>query len=244
MITWKLLTDKGMRDHNEDMIGSRQIGNRYCFVLADGLGGHGKGEVASRLVVNEILAEFETYATAEEFLKRALLRAQTALRQEQEAMNCSSEMKTTVVCLVVDEKQMQWAFCGDSRLYYIYKNKIRQRTIDHSVPQVLALSKQIKEKDIRFHEDRNRLLRVLGTEDNGKQMFEIMPPVARKGKQKFLMCSDGFWEYIFEKDMEKLLKTSKTSEEWIQQMQKAVLENGRGHDMDNYSAIAVWVDEK
>lgn len=241
MITWSLLTDKGMREHNEDTIGYRQIGERYCFVLADGLGGHGKGEVASKLAVNTILAEFECYKDMTEFLQRAISSAQNELLQTQRQMNCTTEMKTTVVCLVTDGKQMQWAFCGDSRLYYLYKNKIRQRTIDHSVPQMLVLSKQLKEKQIRFHEDRNRLLRVLGMESE-KQVFEIMPPIEVKGYQKILMCTDGFWEYVFEKDMQKLSKATKTPEEWVNAMKTIVLENGQGHDMDNYSAIAVWVD--
>ncbi len=241
MITCSLITDKGMRDHNEDMVGYRQIGERYCFVLADGLGGHGKGEVASKLAVDTILAEFERYTDMTEFLQRAITSAQNALLNTQKQMNCTTEMKTTVVCLVIDGKQMQWAFCGDSRLYYLYKNKIRQRTIDHSVPQMLVLSKQLKEKQIRFHEDRNRLLRVLGMESE-KQVFEIMPPMDVKGRQKFLMCTDGFWEYVFEKDIQKLAKNSKTADEWVEKMKTIVLENGQGHDMDNYSAIAVWVD--
>lgn len=243
MITYSMITDKGMRDHNEDMIGCRQIEQRYCFVLADGLGGHGKGEVASKLAVDTILAEFENYTGMEEFLYRAITSAQIALLNAQKQMNCTTEMKTTVVCLVVDGKQMQWAFCGDSRLYYFYKNKIKQRTIDHSVPQLLALSKQIKEKEIRFHEDRNRLVRVLGMEYE-KQVFEVMKPIDVKGRQRFLMCTDGFWEYVFEKDMEKILRKSKTADEWIVEMKKIVLDNGKGHDMDNFSAITVWVDEK
>lgn len=241
MITWNMITDKGMRGHNEDSIGGRQIGERYCFVLADGLGGHGKGEVASKLAVDTVLREFDTYTTMEEFLRRALTNAQESLLQMQRKMNCTNEMKTTIVCLVVEEDRLQWAFCGDSRLYYLYKNKIRQRTIDHSVPQMLVLSKQIKEKEIRFHEDRNRLLRVLGMECE-KQVFEIMPPVERKGRQKFLMSSDGFWEYVFEKEIEKSLKKADTPEAWVEAMRAIVLERGKDHDMDNYSAIAVWVD--
>ena len=150
----------------------------------------------------------------------------------QKKMNCMTEMKTTIVCMVMEGTRMQWAFCGDSRLYYFQKNKIKQRTVDHSVPQRLALSKQIKEKEIRFHEDRNRLLRVLGMECE-KQVYEVMPPRDIKGCQRILMCTDGFWEYIIEKDMEKTLKASKSAEEWLLKMKKIVLENGKVQDMDN-----------
>lgn len=242
MITYSMITDRGMRNHNEDNVGYKQIGERLCFVLADGLGGHGKGEVASKLVVDTILSEFENYTETEEFLQRAISTAQTILLSTQKQMNCTTEMKTTIVCLVVDANHLQWAFCGDSRLYYFYKNKIKQRTIDHSVPQLLALSKQIKEKDIRFHEDRNRLVRVMGMEYE-KQVFEIMPPIDIKGHQKFLMCTDGFWEYVLEKDMEKTSKKTPSPEAWIEEMRQIVLANGKNHDMDNYSAIAVWIEK-
>lgn len=243
MISWSMITEKGMREHNEDKVGYRQIGQRYCFVLADGLGGHGKGEVASKLVVDTILSEFEIYSGTEEFLHRAICKAQNVLLERQKLMNCRTEMKTTVVCLVVDDKKVQWAFCGDSRLYYWYKNKILQRTLDHSVPQMLVLAKQLKEKKIRFHEDRNRLLRVLGMECD-KQVFEILPQMDMKGGQKFLMCTDGFWEYVSENDMKKSLKKAANPDMWIENMQKLVLKNGQGHDMDNYSAIAIWICEK
>ena len=63
----------------------------------------------------------------------------------------------------------------------------------------------------------------------------------RTDKQAFLLCSDGFWELIDEKMMCKTLKKAKTPEEWLKSMEQIVLENGKGTNMDNYSAIAVFV---
>lgn len=239
MITWKELTDKGSRDHNEDSIGVGQFGDRLCFVLADGLGGHGKGEVASQLVVRTVLEDFERGYQRDTFLKSSLQHAQEELLKEQEMRNCPSEMKTTVVCLLIDGDYVQWAFAGDSRLYRLEKKKIKQRTIDHSVPQMLVLSREIKEKEIRFHEDRNRLLRVMGA-DYGREVFEISPAIERRENQQFLLCSDGFWELIVEKEMEKLLRKAGSVSEWVDAMQHIVMQNGAGKQMDNYSAIAVW----
>jgi serine/threonine protein phosphatase PrpC len=59
----------------------------------------------------------------------------------------------------------------------------------------------------------------------------------------FLMCSDGFWELIEEKQMIKLLKKAQSVEEWLDSMVSEVMSNGKGKDMDNNSAIAVWVEE-
>ena len=64
----------------------------------------------------------------------------------------------------------------------------------------------------------------------------------RSGQQAFLLCTDGFWELIEEKKMEALLKKADTPEQWIRLMQEVILKNGRNTDMDNYSAIAVWLE--
>ena len=107
---------------------------------------------------------------------------------------------------------------------------------------MLALAGEIKEKEIRHHPDRNRLLKVLGTESMGK--YEESEEIVRGGRQAFLLCSDGFWELIDEKKMESTLRSSSTPQEWLDAMERIVIRNGRGIQMDNYSAITVWIDEK
>ncbi len=100
---------------------------------------------------------------------------------------------------------------------------------------------EIKEKEIRHHPDRNRLLRVLGVEVE-ELKHQVSEPINREGRQAFLLCSDGFWELIEEKKMEATYKKASTPEEWLQEMQKIVMKNGKNTNMDNYSAIAVWID--
>lgn len=240
MVTFNMISEKGEREHNEDSVGYKQLGDRYCFVLADGLGGHGKGEVASRIVVDSILSHFENCYKREIFLTESLAIAQEQLLMEQKKNNCPTEMKTTVVCLLIDDDYVQWGYAGDSRLYMFQKRKYAHRTLDHSVPQMLVLSKEIKEKEIRFHEDRNRLLKVMGMAYD-KMVFEVSQPLERKENRQFLLCSDGFWEFVLEKEMEKLLKKAKTPEEWIESMRLLALEHGSGKNMDNFSAVGVWL---
>lgn len=241
MITWYTVTDKGGRNYNEDAVKVCGYNGRYCFILADGLGGHGKGEVASNLAVQSVFKDFMEHYEWDNFLKTSLQRAQEALLKEQKEKNCPMGMKTTIVCLIVDGDYVQWGFSGDSRLYYFYKKKWKLRTIDHSVPQMLALTREIKEKKIRFHEDRNRLLKVLGMEYD-KPVFEIGPVLERKKNSQFLLCSDGFWELVTEKDMEKQLKKAGSPEEWIKALEQMVQKNGAGRNMDNYSAVGVWME--
>ena len=153
-------------------------------------------------------------------------------------------MKTTMTALVCDGKQVQWGHIGDSRLYMFQDNKIATRTLDHSVPQMLVATGEIKEKDIRGHEDRNRLLKVMGTPWD-KPKYELADPVPCKKEMAFLLSSDGFWELVEDRDMVSCLKKAATPKEWLEAMEQIVLKNGVGKKMDNYTAIGVFLgDEK
>ena len=235
---YDVITSPGSRAVNEDSTGVTENQEHICFVVADGLGGHGGGDVASRLAVQA----FDTVFSAgdgrsqSELLFEAFLQAQADILQEQRGT--PSQMKTTAVALAIQNDQAIWGHIGDSRLYAVARNKVRFRTLDHSVPQMLVLSREIREKDIRGHPDRNRLLRVLGTAEVPPQ-FELSEPQPVGRFQAFLLCSDGFWELITEKEMGKLLKSSRTPGEWLGQMRDVVEQRGKNIEMDNYSAIAV-----
>ena len=162
---YAIFSKKGNREYNEDYVMHRQDNNRFCFVLAEGLGGHGKGDLASKCVCESVLEDFEN--RDEEFnLEKAIQNAQIKLLNCQQEMNCVTGMKTTIVILYIEKDYAQWAHIGDSRLYLWDKWRMVDRTYDHSVPQMLVYAKEIKEKEIRFHEDRNRLLRAMGNRND------------------------------------------------------------------------------
>lgn len=243
MVTFSMLSKIGKRENNEDSIGMYQDENRYCFILADGLGGHGKGEVASRLAVDSAVERFVLQDKKENFIDEAFACAQNVIIKKQGEDHLCMDMKTTLVILDIEENSVQWGHIGDSRLYFFKNKKLVQRTLDHSVPQMLASVGEIREKDIRHHPDRNRLLRVLGMEIDEQKHEKSAKKLREKG-EAFLLCSDGFWELIEEKKMESCLKRAKTPEEWLSRMEEIVLKNGRNTNMDNYSAIVVWVDKE
>lgn len=243
MITYHLLTKEGKRIPNEDSIGMVEENGVYCFAVADGLGGHGKGEVASALVVEHSLSKFVTNPEGDNILAESFEMAQAELLELQRAKRSQNEMKSTLVLLRINGNKAQWAHIGDSRLYYFSNNKLKVRTLDHSVPQMLVASRQIKEKDIRHHSDRNRLLRVMGMEwPVPKYEVSQERDINSKKRQAFLMCSDGFWELIDEKNMMKCLKASVTVEEWIENMEEIVCQNGKDTNMDNYTALGVFIE--
>ena len=243
---YHVLTNNGGREVNEDYAAvlTREDGS-FCAVLADGLGGHGRGEVASELVVRNSLSLWETFSgKTEDFLNLCFQDSQEKLLQKQLAEHAQDSMKTTMTALVCDGKQVQWGHIGDSRLYMFQDNKIATRTLDHSVPQMLVATGEIKEKDIRGHEDRNRLLKVMGTPWD-KPKYELADPVPCRKEMAFLLSSDGFWELVEDRDMVSCLKKAATPKEWLEAMEQIVLKNGVGKKMDNYTAIGVLLgDEK
>lgn len=241
MLLYERISRKGEREYNEDYTGVQKKGESYCFVLADGLGGHGGGDEASRLVTECILQDFAKNGTVSEaYLRRCFEGSQRLLLAEQRKQRRTMEMKTTLTILLADESLVQWGHIGDSRIYYFQDKKLKCRTLDHSVPQMLVLAGKIKEKKIRGHADRNRLLRVMGVEWDEPQ-YEISSPMQRLGGEAFLLCTDGFWEWIEEKTMQHFLKKADSPTEWLSLMEKAVLKQGSGKQMDNYSAVAVFL---
>ena len=235
-VTYSMITNRGERAVNEDFLDVSIMPHRLAFILCDGLGGHGNGDVASRFVVEEMKAALEHSASIED----AILQAQQKLLQKQVRENAGNSMKTTVTCLTLSDDSARFAHVGDSRIYYFEKNKYVMRSQDHSVPQMLVNRGDIRDKDIRHHEDRSRLLRVMGTEwDTPK--YQVVENISLTKRSSFLLCSDGFWELIDEKMMCRTLKKAGSPEEWLAAMEKIVIENGRGTNMDNYSAIAVFV---
>ncbi|MHC1685587.1 MAG: PP2C family serine/threonine-protein phosphatase [Clostridiaceae bacterium] len=232
------ITNKGSRDVNEDFCGYYINKKSYCCIVADGLGGHGSGEVASRTAVNSILESFKEKVYALENAENYLKEAQDELIRIQNSNIKYKAMRTTLNLLLIEENEALWAHIGDSRLYYFKDNIMKLRTKDHSVPQMLANAGEISEKEIRFHEDRNRLLRALGDPDSFKPQIGNLTEID-KG-DKFLICTDGFWEYVYEDEMEQALKLSNSPDEWLDLMGKILISH-KNQDNDNYTAVAVFI---
>ena len=241
------ISKAGERQQNEDSIGEVCIRERSAFIVCDGLGGHDKGEIASALAVKTAKEVFQKEASEEEFfaehcLKHCFEECEKQILYYQKANVKTAEMKTTMTMLIFDRGFFQWAHIGDTRLYLFEKGRMKYHTKDHSVPQMLADAGRIKEAEIRFHEDRSRLLHVLGSGEIPLR-YTVSEKVKAGNHLSILMCTDGFWEWITEKRMAQILRRSSHAGEWLSMMEKEVLENGCGKGMDNYSAIAIFEDD-
>lgn len=242
-VTYAVFSESGGRAVNEDSVGVYQQEERSCFVLCDGLGGHGMGDIASSIAVEVFGDQFGKTDDMTNFLGQTFCAAQDVLMAEQVVRNARQKMKTTGTAVALDDRNAYVGHVGDSRVYLFQHNKVAARTLDHSIPQMLVLSREIKESQIRNHPDRNILLRVMGVNWD-EPMYELMTPVPLRKCQAFLLCSDGFWELIEETEMCRLLKKAQTVEQWLAEMVEVVRANGVGKDMDNFSAIAVWITQE
>lgn len=236
-ITAYSYTNQGGRDHNEDSLRFFVEDQRGVFVLADGLGGHRSGEVASGIAVREICDGCrETVPDAAGLA--TLFRTANEKILEQQAVPGQEGMKTTAVALHISEGHGVWTHVGDSRLYRFSGGEVTQLTRDHSVTYRKYLGGEISYMDICHDDDRSSLLRVLGKPSCVPETGEgdILPGDA------FLLCSDGFWEFVYNEEMLTDWLKAETPEQWAELMLlRHIRRTPPG--TDNFSLIAVFVED-
>ena len=238
MISYGSITNKGDRPVNEDSIGHYMDADVGLFIVADGLGGHGAGDIASHYVVEQYLMKYkeDDHYSAERYFSSVFSYIQSGLLDLQKQMN--KDMKSTAAAILLTDKRVSVCHIGDTRVYIFEKKKMLYRTLDHSVPQMLASAGEIKEKNIRFHPDRNRLLRALG-EGSAVVDYDMYSMNLSPNIDGILICSDGFWEYVDEREMIRTLYRAGSAAEWVSAMEDSLLKNGKDHTKDNYSAIGI-----
>ena len=229
-------TDTGGRAENEDSVRQVRLGkDRLCLVVADGLGGHGGGARASAAAADVICREWKGDAGPESLkgLVQMGHEAVTAIQTPQCAMKC------TVVALELDGSRAAWAHVGDSRLYHFVDGRLAFQTRDHSASQIAVFMGEITVDQIRFHEDRNRVLRALG--QDGALTVEASGEALCPGRHAFLLCTDGFWEYVLEDEMAADLAAAASPLDWLARMRSRLAARVPA-DNDNNTAAAAWVD--
>ena len=227
-------SDIGGRSCNEDSVQFKTAGEALLAVLADGLGGHGGGDIASGIAVRT-LCEGWHGATTPAVLTELIQQAHRDIRSQQTP---ALAMKSTVVALALAPGHIDWAHVGDSRLYQFYNGALIRQTRDHSASQIAVMLGQITPEQIRFHEDRSRLFRALG--QDGGLTVETGSAALEPGDYAFLLCSDGFWEYVEEAEMEHALQAAASVQDWVEWMH-GLLSRRVPADNDNNTAAAVWL---
>lgn len=230
------LSDIGGRANNDDTVSFRQKDGSAWIFVGDGLGGYAGGRMASEAAARTVMEESHKGSMlTDDRLMEVAGKANEAVWKLQAEKG--GKMKTTLVLLTIEDGRARWMHIGDSRLYHFHCGHLQKQTMDHSVSQMAVLMGEIGQNEIRFHEDRNRVLRALGG-DNARP--ELSPTVIlTSGEDVFLLCTDGFWEYVFEEEMEAMLRRADGPEQWLKEME-ALLRTRTPAENDNFTAAAVF----
>lgn len=231
--TYASFSNTGARANNEDALRVRHQEGRLLAVVADGLGGHDNGELASRLTVDSIFEELQPEQVDEDTLAYSLLHAHDAIRS---TPNCG---KTTVAALWLSDGLGVAAHVGDSRIYQFRDGRIVYQSQDHSMVHLALMVGEITAQELRHHKDRNKLFRVLGEENESPKVDSTELDI-RPG-DRFLLCSDGFWEPVTEEDMLRDLEAAQTPQQWLDRMLDRITA-AAAPKQDNYSAICVLLE--
>lgn len=230
------LTNQGSRSTNDDCVRIFESADCVWAYVGDGLGAYAGGQNAS-FAAGEALSKASKQGSllTDDRMTQAAEEANQAVLAVQRERH--GNMKTTLVFLYIEDGRARWMHVGDSRLYHFSGGWLQSQTMDHSVSQVAVLMGEITRDQLRFHEDRNQVLRALGA-SNAKP--ELSPTVMLTGgSDVFLLCTDGFWENVLEAEMEHTLQSSRTPEEWLGRMER-ILRTRLTDSSDNYTAAAVF----
>lgn len=225
-------TSAGGSDHNEDSV--------YCghgiYAAADGLGGHSGGAAASQAAVNYIAnAAKRSGGVLEVGMAELFEGANTAVRKLGGGL-------TTIAAGALCDGKFILGNVGDSRVYYFRNGRVIAQTRDHSVCQAAVELGQLTSEQIRGSEDRVKLLKVLGNFDRLELKRQPEQILAMNG-DAFLICTDGFWEHVHEREMECDLVKSDSPTEWRDRMLKRLLLR-TGNSGDNYTALCGFITDE
>lgn len=239
-----LLSDRGGRSYNEDACGHWHDKRHLVCVLADGAGGHGGGDIASRLAVQELIGRFSEQPSEKGAELDHLLRVTNDVLIAQRVPGTArQDMHSTVVCLVIDfvGHRAHWAHAGDSRMYWFRGGRLLDRTRDHSLVQSLVDSGVLAPEQVRSHPKRSELRSALGI---AADLLEVSSGDGGDTVQPgdaFLLCTDGLWEYLDDTVLESTLAAAPNPGAWIGELAARVrAEASHKTSHDNFSALTVW----
>jgi len=189
----------GGRKLNQDRMGYLYTREALLLVLADGMGGHLRGEVAATIALQSLAARFKAQATPyvrkpERFLEEGLRQAHDDILRYAREHAMPESPRTTIVACLVQHNCAVWAHCGDSRLYWLRRGQILGCTRDHSHIEYLIAKGQADASERATHPDRNKLYNCLGASALPK--VELSRQASLQPGDVLLLCSDGLWSVL------------------------------------------------
>ncbi|MGL4340310.1 MAG: PP2C family protein-serine/threonine phosphatase [Rhodoglobus sp.] len=226
-----------IRSNNQDS----GYAGQHLFVVADGMGGHAGGDVASAIVVNRISEIDQLYSSpddAESALKTALFAANSLLAETVFEHSELTGMGTTVSAILRVKNQLALAHIGDSRVYLLRAGVLNQVTADHTFVQRLVDSGRITPEEAAVHPRRSVLMRVLGDVDASPEIDTTV--LSTLPGDRWLLCSDGLSSYVTDEKVRYALSTIPTAQAAAERLIKESLDQGAP---DNVTIVIVDIDE-
>jgi len=230
------LTDTGkVREHNEDNVIILQNENgEYLLAVADGMGGHRAGEVASAIVINHLTEEFYALDTlgdkeaAIDFLRDIVTSMNNKIFDYTKENPDSKGMGTTFVCAIKTKDYLLYGNIGDSSGYVIKNKKMHKVTRDHTLVNLLVSTGKLTEEEAKFHPRKNVLMRALGANNPIEiDIFDV-----ENTATGVLLCSDGLTNMLTDEQIERVLAEEKSAEAAVDKLIRKA--NARG-GKDNIS---------
>ena len=225
----------GKRDNNEDSVFIPKGGEISLAVVADGMGGHSAGNVASAIAVETVVAELRKGGTGSPaaLVRSAVNNANTAVYEQSRKRPEWRGMGTTLVMALLFKTRYVAANVGDSRLYHYHEGMLEQVTVDHSYVAELMASGYITREEAAHHPKRNLITRALGTRSKEKvDIFEC----AWVENDILMLCSDGLYSVLENRDMLRTIEKSDSPESACDALVALALASG---SQDNVSVVLV-----
>jgi protein phosphatase len=226
-------TDVGRkRTNNEDSY--RIIDDRRIFVIADGMGGHRGGEVASSIAVRMVCEHLQDIAKPieENDLREALYAANSRIFQTALKDPSLYRMGTTAIVTVIRENKTLIGHVGDSRVYRLRDGELERITTDHSLVFQLVSEGKLTETEAKEHPNRNALLRAIGVDRSVEVDCIVLDDIG----ERLLMCTDGLTEMVEEDSIKAILETHDDPQEACDNLVTLANENG---GIDNTTVILI-----
>lgn len=224
-------TDVGrIRPQNEDSLVARDP----LFAVADGMGGHEAGEVASEIAIETLTAQAPATADARA-LGRAVMAANRAIIHAAENGIGKAGMGTTMTAAVLEKTKLVVAQVGDSRAYLLHEGRLSRITRDHSLMADMIEAGQITEEESRWHPQRSVITRALGSDP---EMIPDLFELELDEGDRILLCSDGLSGMVYDEELQQILSDHYEPQECADALIEAANNNG-GHD--NITAIVMDV---
>jgi len=231
------------RKINEDRVGVFKNKNQATFaIVADGLGGHLGGEVASEMAVSHLGYLFEQTTlndplAAITWLKAQVIVENTSILKRADQYHDLAGMGTTLVCALLFEDKYAIANIGDSRAYLWHAGSFEQLTEDHSYVNELVKRGEISKEEAKHHPHKNIITRTLGVSKQAQIDTKIYKKVA---DDILLLCSDGLTNMLDDKEIKMILESEQTLEKKCEQLiDQANLAGGT----DNITALLIQIDK-